>query len=113
MPKGEINMIKIVNLTPHELSFVVGDNETRIPTSGIIARVSEKIEIVGNVNGIPIIKKTFGEVEGLPPAVKDTVFVVSLLTAQAASERKDVFVVGETIRNEKGQVVAAKSLAVV
>ncbi len=106
--------MKIVNLTPHELNFVMGDGaEIKIPPSGMVARVEETSKNVGSVNGIPIIKKTFGQIEGLPEPQENTIYVVSLLTAQAVRDRSDVFVIGESIRNEKGQVVGAKSLAVV
>lgn len=103
-------MTKVVNLTPHELN-IVGEQSVTIPPSGQVARAAETTEIVGSVAGIPIIHKTFGKVEGLPEPQPDTVFVVSLLVAQAV-KRADVLTIGETIRNEKGQVIGAKSLAV-
>jgi len=107
--------MKIVNLTPHELNFVLGDAEIKIPPSGQVARMTEKTEIIGDVDGIPIIRKTFGEVEDLPERQENTILVVSLLTAQAIKGRgrPDVFVIGESLRNEKGQVIGAKSLAVI
>lgn len=101
--------MKILNLTPHEINIVGKDP---IPSSGAV-RVSEKTEVIGEINGIPVIKKSFGKVEGLPNEQADTKIIVSLLVAQAAKGRSDLLVVGETIRNEKGQVIGAKSLAVV
>ena len=106
-------MTKIINLTPHELSFVLGDAEIKIPPSGQVARMTEKTEIIGDVNGIPIIRKTFGEAENLPERQENTILVVSLLTAQAIKGRPDVFVIGESLRNGKGQVIGTKSLAVI
>lgn len=104
-------MMKIVNLTPHEIN-IVGEHNMNIPPSGQLARVAEMTETIGNVNGIPLIHKTFGKVEGLSEPQPDTVFIVSLLVAQAV-RREDVITIGETVRNDKGQVVGAKSLAVV
>jgi hypothetical protein len=104
-------MTKVVNLTPHEIN-IVGEQNRNILPSGQVARVTEEIKRVGTVDGIPIIHKTFGEVEGLPEPQSDTVFIVSLLVAQAA-KRIDVLAIGETVRNEKGQVIGAKSLAMV
>ncbi len=105
-------MIKLVNLTPHEIIL----NGKLFPPSGRAARVEEKIEIMRiiSIDGIeiPIIRKTFGEVQNLPAPEPQTIFVVSLLVAQAIN-RPDVLAIGETLRNEKGQVVGAKSLAVV
>ena len=105
-------MTKIINLTPHELSFVLGDAEIKIPPSGQVARMTEKTEIIGDVDGIPIIRKKFGEVEGLPEPRENTFYIASLLAAQAA-KRADVLAIGETVRNGKGQIVGAKSLAMV
>lgn len=104
-------MTKIINLTPHEIN-IMGEKTMNIPPSGQIARVAEKTEIMGDVNSIPIIHKTFGAIEGLPESQPDTIYIVSLLVAQATN-RTDVLTIGETVRNDKGQVVGAKSLAVV
>lgn len=104
-------MTKLVNLTPHEIN-IVGEQSMTIPPSGQVARVAETTEIVSSVDGIPIIHKTFGKVEGLPEPQPDTIYIVSLLVAQAV-EREDVLTIGETVRNDKGQVIGAKSLAVV
>lgn len=108
-------MVKIINLTPHE---IIINSKVFLP-SGQIARVEEKNDIIRTISvdgvEISIIKKTFGKVQHLPAqqaGEEETIFVVSLLVAQAAN-RPDVLTVGETIRNEKGQVVGAKSLAVV
>ena|SRR3972149_9664061 len=103
-------MTKIVNLTPHEINMI-GELNVSIPPSGHVARVTEKTEIVGEVNGIPIIHETFGVVEGLPEPQPDTVYIVGLLTAQA-THRTDVLTIGETVRNNKGQVIGAKSFMV-
>jgi len=102
-------MTKIVNLTPHEIN-IIGEQNISIPPSGQVARVVERTETIGDVNGIPIIHKTFGTVEGLPDAQPNTVYVVSLLTAQA-THRTDVLAVGEVVRNDKGQVVGTKSFS--
>jgi len=106
-------MTKIVNLTPHPLNFIMGDgSEVEIPPSGNVARVSEKVENIGNINGIPVISKSFGEVTGLPEPQPDTIFVVSLLVAQAVKDSRNVvFVIGESVRDEDGHIIGARSLA--
>ena len=102
---------KIVNLTPHEITIC----GLVIPPSGIIARLSEETKImrtiIVNEVEIPIIAKFYGKIVDLPEPEVDTVFVVSLLVAQQA-QRGDVFAIGESIRNGKGQIVGAKSLLV-
>lgn len=99
-------MVKIINLTPHPINLIgIGE----IPSSGI-ARLEEKVEVVGDIDGIPIIKKQLGKIIGLPEPQPDTIFVVSLPVAQAA-KRADVLAIGESVRDVKGNVVGAKSLA--
>lgn len=120
MSIGDI-MTKIVNLTPHPIN-IVGLGE--IKPSGKPARLEETTEIIGSLTVqvaenpntktavvIPLIQKKMGRITSLPDPHDDTVFVVSLPVAQAA-QRQDVFAIGESIRDEKGNIVGAKSLAV-
>lgn len=104
----------INNLTPHEITIIdENGTEINIPSSGIMARVTETSEIVANINGIQVIRKSFGIVTGLPDEVRGIYNIVSVLTAQAAKNRKDLLVVGDTIRNDKGQIIGTKNLAVI
>jgi len=101
--------VKIVNLTPHP---VVIEGVGEIPPTSPPARCEEITERIGTVPGtdIPIIRKKFGKVVNLPEPQNDTIYIVSLPVAQAV-RRADVLAIGEPIRNEKGQVIGAKSLA--
>jgi len=106
--------LKIVNLTPHPLRFVLPDgSEMEIPPSGTVARLEERIEPAGQVAGIPVIRKTLGRLVNLPEPEPNTIYVASLPVAQAASAdgRTDVYAIGESLRDEQGRVVGAKSLA--
>lgn len=105
---------KIVNLTPHDVCV----NGVIILPSGIVARCKEDVIAIGNIMyrgaEIPVIKKQFSDVYDLPDAEPGTIYIVSLVVAQALSGiRTDVFAVGDTIRDAKGKVVGAKSLAIV
>ncbi|RLI11543.1 hypothetical protein DRO33_03915 [Candidatus Bathyarchaeota archaeon] len=64
-------MMRIVNLTPHEIVLQVSNKRITIPPSGRIARVATKqvYEDSVTVNGVevPIYRTEFGKVEGLPP----------------------------------------------
>lgn len=98
-----------------------------IPRSGSLARVEEENEVVGSVNGVPILCKTFGKIVGLPDPQENTYFIVSLIVAQAVAKkfgssvwegdaregRPDVLVVGESVRDGGGQIIGARSLAVI
>lgn len=107
--------MNFINLTPHEIT-VVNDNGEKIlhlSPSGVIARVAATYEKVGELDGIPFVRTTFSEIEGLPQPTEGVVFVTSSIVAQAAAcqGRKDV-VSPDTgpsaLRNEQGQIVAVK-----
>jgi hypothetical protein len=57
--------------------------------------------------------KSFGKIENLPEPENGVIYIVSLPVAQAAKKRPDVFTIGDAIRNEKGQVIGAKTLAII
>lgn len=104
--------MKIINLTPHEVII----RGKKIPPTTPHARVEEKIYTVAGIDyediQIPIIEKSFGDIQNLPPQEDGTVYIVALVVAQAA-KREDVLAIGESIRDEKGNIVGAKSLCVI
>ena len=108
-------MVKIINLTPHKLNIVRENGSIEIEPSGVIARCKVLAEQVGTIEvdgiSIPVNKKVYGEVEGLPEKKQDTIYVVSSLVAQAVQGRDDVFVPDELVRDEEGRVVGARALA--
>lgn len=59
---------------------------------------------------IPIAELSYGEV-ALPDPHPDVAYIVSILVAQAASNRDDLYVVDEEIRNDQGAIVGAKRIA--
>ncbi|ARF70806.1 hypothetical protein B7C51_25050 (plasmid) [Paenibacillus larvae subsp. pulvifaciens] len=82
----------------------------RIPSSGN-ARVKQKRVPLGEVNGIPVCKTAFGEVEGLPEPQDGIVYIVSALTAQAAKDRNDLYVPDEQVRDSEGRIIGCRALA--
>lgn len=106
--------MNIINLTPHAITFVVGDNKIIFDPSGVIARVSSKTETVGSIefNGIsiPVTTTVFGEVENLPQPKEGTIYVVSSLVAGRVPDRDDVFIPNESIRDDKGRIIGCLSL---
>ena len=107
----------IVNLTPHEITL----GGEKIPASGQLARVKEKVHIVSILNigdlEIPVIRKSFGAVEGLAGPEQGTIYIVSRIVISALEKsgdieiRPDVFSIGETTRDENGRINGAISLA--
>lgn len=81
----------IVNLTPHDV-IVVDDNNRvlmNIPTTDMVARLKTSPEVVGKVNGIPLVKHQCISFINLPDPDPGTMFLVSSLIQQF-SLRKDL-----------------------
>ena len=108
-----INSVEVINLTPHSIAFVSGDGAPiiTIEPSGQLARVSAHTERTGTViNGIPVTKTVYGDIEGLPEPKDGTVYVVSSIVAARCLERDDVFIPNESVRDEQGRIIGCKSL---
>ena len=105
---------KFVNLTPHPLIiFGPGGERVEIPPSGQVARVAERREWIGEVNGIPVYRPVYGPVEGLPDPKEDTVYLVSSLVLSRVRGRDDVLAPDTgagAVRDEKGQIIGVKAL---
>lgn len=128
-------MTKMVNLTPHTLDLLVHDGNgqqvgwvdfhcgrtrpsrfrfaDRLVSDGVARatttiRLTDEFVWVGGEKFL-ISRTTFGAPVGLPDPVFDTVYVVSLATAQGAATAgrttADLLVVGETVRDEDGRVI--------
>jgi len=59
---------KIINATPHPIVVRTDAGNIIFPTSDLLARVSVKETRTGDINGIPCVAQTLGNVEGLPNA---------------------------------------------
>ena len=98
--------VKFINLTPHTINIKTPDGVIAVEPSGDIARVATQEEVVASVDGIPLVKRGFGDVEGIPAPQEGTIYIVSALVASATS-RPDVVApdTGPTaVRNEKGHI---------
>ena len=108
--------MKILNFTPHAVTIRTPKGETVYPSVGV-ARATTECRIVGYIDDLPIMEKSFGEVYGLPEKTrKDEIIIVSSLTAQAAKAHKHplcdrLYIVNDTVRDENGRIVACTSLA--
>ena len=114
-------MVEFINLTPHPIIIYRGEEKIEIPPSGTIARVEVKQEKVGELDGIPVHKSTFGDVEGLPEPKENTIYIVSTVVLQALKakgiERKDLVAPDTTpsgaVRDEEGRIVGVRGFQVV
>lgn len=106
--------VQFVNLTPHHITIRTSDGDIVIPPSGNVARVEVEEEREGSVGGIPVFRRRFGQVTGLPNPEPDKVFLVSTLVLTAlGGEREDVLAPDtgrSAIRNSDGQIVAVTKL---
>lgn len=110
--------MKILNYTPHTITFKAAGETFEIQSVGV-ARATTESKLVGFVDDLPIMKKTFGKVYGLPdPNLIDenTILIVSSLTAQAAKAEdhpllSKMYIVNDTLRDANGRITAATSLA--
>lgn len=98
--------LRFVNLTPHAITIKNDEVDFVIEPSGMISRVTAEL-VESEIEGIFV--QTFGNVEGLPEASENTIFVVSGLVLSAlAGSRKDVVapMTTKAARNEAGQIVS-------
>ena len=107
--------MKIVNLTPHTIKVVNSQNEVirEYPSAGV-ARVATTAETIDEVDGIKVVRTKFGQVEGLPSPDGETIYIVSMVVAQAASMRKDIIApdTGPTAyRDKDGKIVGVRQFA--
>lgn len=106
--------MNIINLTPHKIT-VITEDESRNPIIqeyypfGIVARVSSTQSELMRVNGIPVVKTVFGDVENLPNRAEDTIYIVSTIVAQAVAGKRDDVVAPDTgqtaLRDESGKII--------
>lgn len=88
--KKESNVTKYINLTPHIVNIQTTKGEILSFPSEAQARVAQTSQVlVETAEGIPIKSTSYGEIEGLPDPQENTIFIVSMLVAQAA-RRLDV-----------------------
>ena len=101
----------LVNLTPHPIVFEGGRT---LPKCDNPPRLAETCEEIGDVDGIPLIRKMF-DVNGcdLPGQASRTVYIVPLLIAQVFSDRDDLVIPNDPIRDESGRITGCRSLAIV
>lgn len=106
----------IINLTPHPINIVDEEgNVIKVFESAGVARATQEDAEIGTLEGIPIIETEFGEPIGLPEYSQGTYYIVSAITAKAASlsgrSTRDLLLTGKTVRNSDGQIIGCQALA--
>jgi NAD(P)H-dependent flavin oxidoreductase YrpB (nitropropane dioxygenase family) len=133
--------VSIMNLTPHSVVVLRDDAKGDIvgntgfgsaakegkftlvaeykPT-GKVARAAQKDELQGNLeiegHKVPLIKTAFGQPTDLPDLEEGTMYIVSILTAQAAKAagRKgdDLIITSDPVRDAAGKIIGCRKFAV-
>lgn len=105
--------MKLLNLTPHAIRLIGPDGTARdIAPSGQVARVSQTLVHVGDADGVPLYRATFGPVVGLPEPEPGVLYVVSALVRTACPDRADLASPGDLVRGPDGQPVGCRGLIV-
>lgn len=102
--------MEIINLTPHAINILADGGTITIPPSGTIARCGEASEPAGEINGIPLVTKTYTEVTGLPDEAPGVYYIVSAMVRQALPDRRDLLSPGDLVRDENGNVIGCRNL---
>lgn len=108
--------MRIINLTPHTVNIVDAEgNALRNFVSEGIARAAQTSVVVGELEGIELVKTTFGAPVDLPDPKDDTYYIVSLATATAARDHgrtvADLLLTSDPVRDSEGRIVGCKRLA--
>ena len=100
--------MQFVNLTPHAIHLP----GLTVEPSGAVARCKESTIVVGHFGGVDLTVKEYGQVEGLPEPKENTMYIVSMLVRLGCPDRRDIASPGDLVRDDKGQIIGAKNLAV-
>lgn len=111
-------MTKIINMTPHPLCLLAEDGSVlrEIKPSGTIARAEQTDVPVGDIDGFPLVRSSFGDPIDLPEHEEGVYLFVSLATAKAAQaagrRTDDLLLSSQQVRDENGQIIGCRGFAV-
>lgn len=112
--------MKIINLTPHDITLITDEKAIVFPSKGI-AR-ARQIEAPAGVEElalgvfIPVVKISYGALEGLPEPRDGVRYIVSFITAMAAMAHgrstDDLLMTADLVRDEEGQITGCKKFSI-
>jgi len=112
--------MRFVNCTPHAINILREDGSIMtVESSGVVVRVETTQEIVGNIDGVPVVRTVFNNVT-LPEPQDGVVYIVSTVVLQALQQMgicRDDLVAPDTgpqsaVRDGTGQIVAIRRFQV-
>ena len=120
----------IINLTPHPVTVYPSDAPDRIepgtmtpmrviPASNEFppARLGQRAlpNTLTDIDGVPVERVQFGTDPGcastLPETAEGTWYLVALVVAVAATQRHDLLVVHDYVRDTQGRIIGCRKLA--
>lgn len=101
---------KVRNFTPHEVKVILSTRMIIIPVEGI-ARLETTVEDRGYIGEIRLIGTTFGTVTGLPEPEDGVVLIVSSLVKTVLSNRHDLVVPTQVLRDPGGVILGCRALS--
>jgi len=110
-----MNLINIINLTPHLVTIHGEDGQScTLAPGGPAPRLAVTRQPAGAIMfagiTIPVCRPTLGETTGLPDAVAGIVLIVSALVAEANKTRSDLRSPGELVRDDTGVITGCKGV---
>jgi|DewCreStandDraft_5_1066085.scaffolds.fasta_scaffold01803_22 hypothetical protein len=101
----------VYNTTPHPVNVLAPDGRTiTIPAAEKPFRLGERVEVIGDLGGVPLVRKSLSGAE-LPPQSYRVFYIVPLAVAQVAG-RPDFIIPDDLVRDEEGRVVGCRRFAV-
>lgn len=110
--------MRVINLTPHSISYVDPNYACVIPSSGVARAEQQMVEgnpIVGMGNVFKTCRMSYGDLIGLPDPDGETFYIVSAITAEAARRSgrttDDLLLTADLVRDDQGRVVGCRAFA--
>lgn len=107
--------MKVVNLTPHLVRVFDGSEIVKTYPKGGLARARQTSTIIDEVDGVPVVETSYGEVSGLPEPAEGVVYIVSAITLNAAKAHgrttKDLLLTSDPVRDDEGRVIGCRAFA--
>ena len=107
--------MSLINMTPHPITIVDAENQIIkvIPASGNLIRLAQfTVPQNFTVDDIPVSKSTYSEPNGLPEYELGTFYIVSQLVKSACTDREDLLVPAEVVRDTNGNIIGCRSLGI-
>lgn len=107
-------MKTVKNLTPHPIHVVNAEGAVlkTFESDGLVRLKATTVSAGFTVNGVPVTQTEFGEAVGLPTFQEDTFLIVSQLVKSALSDRTDLVVPAEVVRDTTGNIIGCRSFGI-